>query len=212
MSQKNEKQLAWLQRPQGRGYNMSACVGLSVKLGLQQRQQTPRTSGRCRWSRRGFFLKDASRVRSGAGKGRNSAVGCISVSRSDGWVAALFVLCCHTALAPAWALMRGGRTAGQEHDGPRTQVIRHAAVLLGQGDTWRQRGEERRRGRPRGRPRGRARGRPPHGNPRVALFDIRRWRTNRLTRLIKVTSHPAYLRRSLPEMKFEFGFITIIPL
>lgn len=30
-------------------------------------------------------------------RGRNSAVGCISVSRSDGWVVALFVLCCHTA-------------------------------------------------------------------------------------------------------------------
>lgn len=70
-------------------------------------------------------------------RGRNSAVGCISVSRSDGWVVALFVLCCHTALAPAWALMRGGRTAGQEHGGPPTQVICHAAVLLKQGDTWR---------------------------------------------------------------------------
>lgn len=74
-------------------------------------------------------------------RGRNSAVGCISVSRSDGWVEALFVLCCHTALAPAWALMRGGRTAGQEHGGPPTQVICHTAVLLQQGDAWRQRGE-----------------------------------------------------------------------
>lgn len=80
-------------------------------------------------------------------RGRNSAVGCISVSRSDGWALALFVLCCHTALAPARALMRGGRTAGQEHAGPPMPVICHAAVLLRRGDTWRQRGKETQQGR-----------------------------------------------------------------
>ncbi len=95
------------------------------------------------------FFEGREQVAQWSRRGRNSAVGCISVSRSDGWVVALFVLCCHTALAPAWALMRGGRTAGQEHGGPPTQVICHEAVLLGQGDTWRQRGEERQRGWPR---------------------------------------------------------------
>ncbi|TNN35038.1 hypothetical protein EYF80_054795 [Liparis tanakae] len=85
--------------------------------------------------------------------------------------------------------MRGGRTAGQEHAGPRTQVIRHAAaVLLGRGDGVKT--ERRARGE-----RGASEG---PGNPRVARFDIRRRGANRLTRLIKGTSHPACLRRSLP--------------
>lgn len=97
-------------------------------------------------------------------RGRNSAVGCISVSRSDGWVVALFVLCCHTALAPAWALMRGGRTAGQEHGGPPMPVICHAAVLLRQGDTWRQRGREKQQGW--------LRGWPPHGHPHVVQCTV----------------------------------------
>lgn len=110
------------------------------------------SAGRCRWRQRGWrgLFEGREQGAEWSRRGRNSAVGCISVSRSDGWVVALFVLCCHTALAPAWALMRGGRTAGQEHGGPPTQVICHAAVLLGQGDTWRQKGEERRRGWPRG--------------------------------------------------------------
>lgn len=90
------------------------------------------------------FLKDAERGVEWSGRGQNSAVGCISVSRSDGWVVALFVLCCHTALAPAWALMRKGRTGVQEHAGPQTQVICHTTPLLRlhQGGTqrWRVRG------------------------------------------------------------------------
>lgn len=88
-------------------------------------------------------------------RGRNSAVGCISVSRSDGWVVALFVLCCHTALAPAWALMRGGPDrragtrrasgAGDLSRGRLAQARRHmktegrgeaAKLTAGQASTW----------------------------------------------------------------------------
>lgn len=143
---KKEKQSERLQPQQVCGYSTSTHVGFSVKLGLQQqlkkRKSTPWKFGRAVQAGAGGDGGGVEGQEQGvewSRRGRNSAVGCISVSRSDGWVVALFVLCCHTALAPAWALMRGGRT-GQEHGGPPMQVICHAAVSLRQGDTWRQRG------------------------------------------------------------------------
>lgn len=60
------------------------------------------STGRCRWKWRrweggGAFFEGREQGAEWSRRGRNSAVGCISVSRSDGWVVALFVLCCHTA-------------------------------------------------------------------------------------------------------------------
>lgn len=102
---------------------------------ISSKAQTPDTSLAQQASQRWAF---EGRVRRGkymewSGWGQNTAVGCNSVSRSNGWALALFVLRCHMALTPAWALMRGGTDRRARTPGLQMQVICHRREGVVQG-------------------------------------------------------------------------------
>lgn len=85
--------MVFMQRQLGSGARISSFIGFCVKLTLQQHQNPPKhvkvwwtSVDRCRWrpNKCGVGVEGQEEVVEWSLRGQNSAVGCISVSTSDG--------------------------------------------------------------------------------------------------------------------------------